>query len=126
MIQICDNQCDVTNLNLGDIGLYCIDEFLDLTLPLSPAEFAEDSPSWFQKLFTLRSMVFNPIHLIDEREDKKSDTSHFSRLPKQQDEKISYSTWIRGSFYPPTSQDNSLYISQDLYDIPAESSKKKE
>ncbi|KAI7895702.1 uncharacterized protein EV154DRAFT_477156 [Mucor mucedo] len=92
------NQCDVSRLYLGDYGLYCIDEFLDLRLPLSPAEFAENSSNWFQKLFSLR----------------------------QQEEQINYSTWIRGSFYPPICQDNSLYIPQDLHGILVESSKKNE
>ncbi|KAI9267613.1 hypothetical protein EDC94DRAFT_582327 [Helicostylum pulchrum] len=66
MIQICNNQCVVLKLYLADNGLYCVDEFVNLTIPLNPAEFAAQSSQWFQKLFSLRSHVFKLLHLLED------------------------------------------------------------
>ncbi|KAG2191189.1 hypothetical protein INT47_005850 [Mucor saturninus] len=114
MIQLCKNQCDVNKLYLGDDGLYCADNFFSLTLPLDPREFARQSTKWFQKLFSLREYVVKLLHLFTDVDQKTYDM-HFSRDKGKEKEQPDYSSWTRGSFYPPINDDSPLYVPNNLY-----------
>lgn len=123
MIQICRNQCDVLKLYIADDGLYCVDEFVSLSLPLSPAIFAAESKKWSQKLFSLRKYVLNSDHLLNDT-DQKSYDQHFSRPANEESRKIDYRAWTRGSFYSPINEESPLYLPENSYGNSPENSKK--
>lgn len=93
---------------------FTVDNFFSLTLPLSPIDFASQSPKWFQKLFSLREYVLKLLHLFTDLEQKSYDM-HFSRAKGKEREQPNYSSCTRGCFYPPISDDTPLYVPDNLY-----------
>lgn len=113
MLQICQNRCEIKHLHLCDDGLYCLESYASLSLPFSVVDFAKQSPSWFNALFSLKKNCEKLAQRFNDFDKRKDYATHFNRQTKKKPVP-DYKTWVRGSFYPPA--ENILPISpENLY-----------
>ncbi|KAI9365686.1 hypothetical protein BD770DRAFT_438921 [Pilaira anomala] len=120
LIQICNNSCDVLKLHLVDNGLYCIEEYFNLTIPFNPTTFARNASDFFFHLVTLKYPLDGLF--ISAKEVLRPLLASSNR----QTEEIDYTTWLRGSFYPPLTDNDLIYIPENLYGPTNNASNKKQ